>query len=458
MARQFIGVGGTGQHVALVMSRLMFLGAIPPGEAECTIIDGDEVHPLAKKLKTFDDYAPSADPAFTHPLGRVDAFLKPFATRAMAGGDANDTSFRALMLGTDAGGDDGAVFDALFDDEQKDQSVAQGFYAQPSLGATAFAAQHALEDNVLATLRARCEGAEKVFVTGSFIGGTGAGVIPALVASLGDSQRWFGAFLLRWMDAGQAAGDGVVTTAAMDTNMRHGLDYFYSTVRPHLCAAALLGPPPTAQTALISAAPQKSGETPSYYHLVAARAYFKTMSDSQATWNNAVLTFAHDEENPTWLLDQDWAGRRTLRTRLQCASRAADWLQDFCEPVPDKAQALASEFGLFGLPEGIPPGLSGLKAWWKRGRMGKEEFVRALFENLEHRKIALRSASRYFADMFPAVGEHAATRGVDAQAGLEAAWSARIAPPEGVNEPAELVARLGRELHAQLAAHLLERS
>jgi hypothetical protein len=44
----FIGVGGTGQHVALAIARMIRLGALPPMKAY--IIDGDDNGALAREL------------------------------------------------------------------------------------------------------------------------------------------------------------------------------------------------------------------------------------------------------------------------------------------------------------------------------------------------------------------------------------------------------------------------
>ena len=112
MPRQFIGVGGTGQHVALALARAMFVGAIPPGDARCTIIDADDQNPLASKLRTFANFAAADQPQFAHPFGAQRPavhFIKPFADEAVSG----DSSFETMLMTGSAGGADSIDRDVI---------------------------------------------------------------------------------------------------------------------------------------------------------------------------------------------------------------------------------------------------------------------------------------------------------------------------------------------------------
>ncbi len=453
MADQFIGIGGTGQHVAMLLARLVHLGAVDAKGLQVTIIDADDGGDLANALRTFSGHAPPVD----HPLRGVNAFLKPYSMAAMSGSGASKTTFRALMLDDHASDDDRQLFDALFALDQQKESVAKGFYAKPSIGATAFAAHNADAEGILANLRARCAGAGHVFITGSFIGGTGAGVIPSVIGALGDPEKWYGAFLLNWLDAGHATGPNTVTSAVMAANMRHGLEYFYSpAVRKRLKAATLLGPPPTGETPLTSASSREEGETRSYYHLLACRAYYKMTRDAVAKWKSTVLAAGHDRQEEHWLLDRTWAGDISLRDRLRVAARTAEWVRAFCEPAASRADEWAGELGSWGFPSArVPRGLHDLDKWRKRGRDESVElFATRLFENLLQRAAALQDCVEYFVELFGPLGEHVRTRGVSGEAGLKEAWKARQRAPKQDGDAAAMADALARALHAELLSYL----
>jgi hypothetical protein len=116
--------------------------------------------------------------------------------------------------------------------------------------------------------------AARVFVVGSFLGGTGAGITHQLIKlvreAVGPAKPIYGMFLLRWFDLPPTTGQ-TVDTATLLASMGHGLEYFYRYTKHLLDASMLVGVPdnPAPQVKAVAAA-QENDETLSIYPLLAA--------------------------------------------------------------------------------------------------------------------------------------------------------------------------------------------
>ncbi|MBU0553225.1 hypothetical protein KJ940_17275 [Myxococcota bacterium] len=377
MSQLLIAVGGSGQHSALAIARLMYLGALPP-DIDCHVIDADTESPLSETLQSFDGYVDQKLGA-RHPM--APHFLPPFDSTGV-GGDG--LKFRNLL--DEQPGDTAHLINALFTQEDADQDVAHGFFARPTLGASAFAAQ---QNHIAEEINAVANNKQRVMVCGSFIGGTGAGVIPSFVQRLGDAQRWFGAFHLGWLNPpiNQAAA---ISKADMDSNMRHGLDYFYRTVRPHLKASALLGPPLNAQGFLEARTPVQ-GEVSSIYHLLAARALFQFATDMTTNFQSNVIAYSHDNAQPRSLLEMKWHENISLIKRLTVARHTIQLLSFYTEDETQQKN-LKSSFSIWSNKSDIPPYLYDCIIMYSNaGGMKKKrnEFIDLLILSLKHRQEAL---------------------------------------------------------------------
>ena len=422
MPNLLVAVGGSGQHVALAVSRLTFIGALPKGN-RCVIVDADTASPLSEATMSFDGFVHQKHRT-NHPLAGAESFLRPFdASQAAAVGGAGGTSFRSLFLrkqesdepqasaperggnGKDTSAD---VFDALYTPRDARQDVLEGFYARPTLGASCFAAQ---ADDIVNRIAADAESAEKVLLCGSFIGGTGAGVIPALVRRTANPDKWFGAFHLLWMDPPSSGADEIKRDD-LDRNMRHGLSYYYDWVVPRLRASVLMGAPLSEGGVVERVTPTSGGETPSFYHVLAATALHHFSEDTTTPYDHSVVVYSHDTSHPAAILDRTWYGGQTLRTRLFTARRAEALLGYYCRDegrVQALVKAINSKFGVnVEVPEGLRRSLKDFaKVAGYKGAFGgvDEAFIRNVVEAMDHRREALRRTITYFETVFRAIGE-----------------------------------------------------
>lgn len=393
MPKLLIAVGGSGQHVALAVARLMFIRALPR-DISCIVIDADTSNGLATKLMNMDGYV-SADKGFEHPLRGAEGFLAPYNAASLQN-TAGTSSFRSLLLSGFSERIDEQLSEALFLKADADQDITHGFFARPCLGSTAFAAH---SKKLLDAVDAATKVSDRVFVTGSFIGGTGAGVIPSLIQSLGNPERWFGMFLLNWLNPPRS---GTVTLDDMTSNMDHGLDFFYRRIRPKLKAATLLGPPKAHDSAVTrSRDPVTDGETPAIYHVLAARAMHHMNSRAdQEKWNSTVLSFFHNTEQENAVLSEEWSEGATLKQRLNVALQAARLMRFF---VTEKKK-YQDYFGLFTSSD-VPKRLRSVpdlvkKHCQPKPEDGKDGFVELLCLEFEHRAQLLERTIKYFTDIW----------------------------------------------------------
>jgi hypothetical protein len=412
VSRLLVAVGGSGQHVALTVARLLYLRALR--DVGCCVVDSDRTSPLSKALITFNDLV-SPELGFHHPLRGAENFLVPFETQnAQADRGATGLPFRALF-NLERGSTSEGVFDALFPREDAGFNVQEGFYARPILGASTFGAFGEVDNGVAKTIQARANNAQQAFIAGSFIGGTGAGVIPSLVQQVthGSTTQWFGAFHLLWLQPPDVGSKGKTSRAEMDANMRHGLEYYYRAIAPKLASSVIIGPPKTPAPLAQECSPV-DGEIHSIFHVVAARAMFHFSSSATIANMHAVHCYNHDDNAPKALLDAEWAGGVTLRDRLLIARRAARSLDYYLATDAQGAvSALKKAFGMFGgdagnVPAGLKTDILAFADKAGRGRStfgagGIPEFVDDLLGDLRHRQRALTECISAFEKVFGAL-------------------------------------------------------
>jgi hypothetical protein len=227
-----IAVGGTGQHVALAVSRLVFLGALP--EMELAVIDSEDATELPSSLKSFGN---TVEPGYTeHPLINGTMIYPPFDKKA-----DRDPKFQDLFLSDHPVSLDKEIFDTCFEEESAGISIKEGMFGRPSVGATIFAHN---KDTELATIFERAQQANNIFVSGSIVGGTGAGLIHQLIRTLQwNDCRIYGLIFLNWFLAASGGPKKTISDHTLERNMRYGLDYFFSGTRSLLKASLLIGVP-----------------------------------------------------------------------------------------------------------------------------------------------------------------------------------------------------------------------
>ena len=168
-----IAVGGGGQHIALAIARLLRVGALAE-PVEAFIIDADSDSRLAQKLTSFGNTVSRECP---HPLDGARAVVPPFDRNTMS-----ETSFRRMFINEQATPMERELFELFYDEESGgvDQGVGpsagvdigKGMFANPSVGSAVFASSRG---GAMEPLFGAARTAARVFVVGSFLGGTGAG-------------------------------------------------------------------------------------------------------------------------------------------------------------------------------------------------------------------------------------------------------------------------------------------
>ena len=237
MPSVIVAVGGTGQHIALAAARLRLLGALPEGLSLLTI-DGDTSGTLTTSLTTFDETVEKGRKP-DHPLlqGDQDPF-PPFDRQRH-----QNPRFADLLIGPQAKVTEREIFECLFDEESANVPVNEGMFGQPMVGATVFALE---KNQQLKDVFTAIEEAQQVFVVGSFIGGTGAGILHQLVKTIQNRQPQkdiYGIFFLPWISMGASKGDvtRTIDDSILVRNMQYGLHYFYEETRERLKASLLIG-------------------------------------------------------------------------------------------------------------------------------------------------------------------------------------------------------------------------
>jgi hypothetical protein len=303
-SRYLITVGGTGQHIALAVARLVRAHALV-GDIQLIALDPDNATPLPQLLKA---PTPSMSGA-NHPLknGTVRA---PFDIEKLG-----KKTFEELFVDADHPMEQ-ELFQALFDEDEGKIPVHKGMYGTPCVGATVFG--EGANTDALQNLLKPLATATQVFVCGSVVGGTGAGLMHKLVREI---QRYyagemFGIFMLPWFDIDGGGGAAAINMAVINRNASHGTKYFYEHTLPMLTASLLVGSPGMRATPVLQRIKVGEGdmaEKPSYLHLVAARAMLDLPKAHTANREVKAYGMVHSLTREGWLLDETWETGRSLR-------------------------------------------------------------------------------------------------------------------------------------------------
>ena len=327
MGNYLITVGGTGQHFALAVTRLVRIGALPQ-DLKLIALDADKEGPLSKLLA---EPTPSLAHA-AHPLG--DGVVKaPFDLVGRGEG-----TFAELFVDGQHP-EESDLFDVLFTAEEGAIPIHNGMQATPCVGATVFS--EGANGRAMAALLEPLTTAGRVYVCGSVAGGTGAGMLDKLIQGIRryySRDELYGVFFLPWFEVPQQGTAKGVSPAILERNSNHGLKYFYERTVPAISASLIIGYPGTQRTKLLQPVKVQEGnmgEYASYVQLAAAHALVKLPQARTSNDKKKVYGMVHDDNHEGWLLDDTWggaAGTPTLRRRLLALRLQQNLLRFFTHP------------------------------------------------------------------------------------------------------------------------------
>ncbi|MFO0653160.1 MAG: hypothetical protein U0326_43475 [Polyangiales bacterium] len=398
-----IAVGGGGQHIALAIARLLRLEGLSD-PIETFIIDADSDSRLAQKVRTFGN---TVSPVTPHPLEGAQTIVPPFARDTM-----KETQFRKIFIDDRADPLEREIFELFYDEESGGVDggtgpaggvdIGKGMFANPSVGSAVFASSKA---GAMDPLFGRARTAARIFVVGSFLGGTGAGITHQLIKlvreAVGPAKPIYGAFLLRWFDLPPTTGQ-TVDTATLLASMGHGLEYFYRYTKHLLDASMLVGtpdnPPPQ-----IKAAPaaNDNDETVSVYPLLAAWSLvmLPDKTDTQARAAHRTYGLTHDDNDPIWPLRRPWNSPRNPNSqdpRLGARIVEAVVLQEIYASFRVKD----SDFTEFDYEKARSTWGSLISNAAKKNNTSPTAMARGVLSALEARGAQLRFSSWWFGQVF----------------------------------------------------------
>jgi len=307
MVSLLIGIGGTGQHVALAACRLIRLGALPP--LQVAIVDSDIHGDLTKVLQTFGNTV--EEPYTEHPAPGGIRLCPPYDSQRYAG----DPAFRDLFVSTSSL--ENEIFETLFEESSAQVRVREGFFGRPAVGVTVAVKYQESQLHPIWEAARLVAGNDNIFVTGSLTGGTGAGLIHNVVQGLREAStaRVYGILYLRWFRV--PAGAGARTTisdSTLDRNMRYGLDYLFRVTAPNFHATLLLGipdNPPHDKLSPTEVFPGRSGEIKHALHVVGAYGLWRLVQIARTEQTGGAI-YGAALEDPIRLYEERWFDDRPL--------------------------------------------------------------------------------------------------------------------------------------------------
>jgi hypothetical protein len=308
VTRHIVSVGGSGQHIALALTRLVHMGALRR-DIKLIAIDPDNQTALPKLLES-----PGGMRGERHPL-QASAVFAPFDITKVG-----TASFEHMFSDVDHPLE-AELFQMMFDADAGSIPISKGMYGTPCVGATVFA--EGAGGDGLQNLLKPLSNSNQVFVCGSVVGGTGAGVMHKLIGEIRKyySGEMYGIFMLPWFEIAAGAAKGAISPAIIQRNAKHGIKYFYEHTIPKLTASLLIGYPGTIQQGLlkpVSVQDGVMGEVPHYLHLAAASAVVQLPNAHTANRGVKAYGIVHDPDNEGWLLDAEWdANTPKLRILLR---------------------------------------------------------------------------------------------------------------------------------------------
>ena len=368
-----IAVGGTGQHVALAASRLVFLGALPP--MELAAIDADDSQELSISLKTFGNTIEADYTA--HPLANGGKIYNPFDKAVR-----EDPEFQDLFLNTYLDPPHKDVFEVCFDEVSAGIHVKDGMFGRPSVGATIFAHN---KETQLKPVFERASLSNSIIVAGSIVGGTGAGLIHQLVKTIDRGHRVYGVIFSRWFNVPRGVAKQTINDGTLDRNMRYGLDYFSRDTRPLLKATLLLGMPdhpPDDRVSPLTLEAGRTDEKKHYLHLMAAYGVLQLQKIAvMEQTDGSTYAALYDSDRVTQVYETEWHDGRSL---AWYSNRGA-----FVKEILDYASSyrfrneISESFGFMGNPKNIGQRLyDAISLYDKKQRKTKIDEIQRTFSRL----------------------------------------------------------------------------
>lgn len=307
MTSLLVGVGGTGQHMALAACRFMRLGALP--RLRVAVIDADIHGELTQSLKTFGG---TVEESYTEHPAEGEVRLYPPLDLATH----TDPTFQDLFPSTNP--KEKEIFETLFEASSAGIRVREGFFGRPAVGVTvALKYQEAQLRPVWEAARL-VGGNDSIFVTGSLTGGTGAGLMHNIIQSLrreAPTARIYGIFYLRWFRMPSGAGARTtVSDSTLDRNMRFGIDYLFRDTARYLHASLLLGipdKPPHEKLHPTEVYPGRTGELSHLLHALGAYGVLKVV-DIARTEQTGGSIYAAALDDPIQLYEAKWYDDKPL--------------------------------------------------------------------------------------------------------------------------------------------------
>lgn len=231
MTYTLVLVGGTGQRFGLALGYLNLLGiATMPDRVVIVDAEGATTHNRV-----------TAEAEALLRFGQPALQIKRHKPYPKTGGAA-----ASLARCVDHAGSE--LFPLCYDAVEAERRIDEGFYAVPKAATLAFRALLRDRQDPIAGELADGGGAastqRRVFVVGSVVGGTGAGILRELAETYRQARNYVvGIIFGRFFDI----PSGEPTTADLDRNGRQGCDYLLNR-DPHspFHVMAMLGPPPDA--------------------------------------------------------------------------------------------------------------------------------------------------------------------------------------------------------------------
>lgn len=345
MADVIVGVGGTGQHILLAALRLKELGALPP-QIEAVAFDPDREGALSHRLLTANNTV--RDPK-SHPLA-LHRVIAPFDATALG-----EKGFSEVFVDPDHD-KERALFEGFFTEDEGRIPVQKGMFGTPAVGATVIST--GIESKEIQDAIASLSKATRIYLCGSVVGGTGAGITHKLAMHLKAAEKPIHAvFLTKWFDVPPG---GTVSPQTILRNQRHGVQYVFDHTLAHVDNAMIIGFPSAAKgSGVVQLGHADNVETPSYLMLVAGRAILELEQQHRLQAGTKAWGFAHDDRQDEWLLDTKWWGDRTLRYRYHVATALENLLALIVQNEANIASVCRPGFlgTMFRSPDSITKGL-----------------------------------------------------------------------------------------------------
>lgn len=353
MSDLLIALGGTGQHVALAVARLAFLGALPRVKLET--IDAEDTTDLPMSLRTFGHTVLKG--YSEHPLGEgAEHITPPFVT------SKENPLFVSLFVDK-AASSENKLFELCYEEALANTLVKEGMYGRPSVGAAIFMQNR---DGLLKHVFTSAQQADRIFITGSMVGGTGAGIIHQLIKSLTEHEQIktkpiLGLVFLNWLSL---PSEGTVDSYTLGRNMRFGLKYFADYTRKWLHASMVIGLPDGysgGDKRLNPATPGQgdNSEQPHYFHLLAAygiRRLPDIMTKQQE--RGSVFAAKYDPAKPLAIYEESWGERENPQQLSWFVNRGLFVKEVLAYSSSAKfAKELSDAFGLLGKKDNVGRGL-----------------------------------------------------------------------------------------------------